>query len=235
MNRKPNALSAHMAAEKRRQRTLWGSLITVALLLVAGLIGYGIYTSQRADTLRFPKGISATDNSAISTGTGPVTVDIYADFLCPRCREFEQANRTALNGLAGQNKITLAFHPVSILDYNSTTKYSSRAAAAAGCAADQGKFDAYATALYDNQPEEGGAGLSNGKLIDIGKSLGLGSNFADCIAGRDYRGWAQHVGDVAASRGVSSTPTIMINGKLYDGERTPAKLTAAITAAGTAK
>ncbi len=41
---------------------------------------------------------------------------------------------------------------MNFLDEASSTNYSSRAAAASGCAADQGRFLEYAHALFQSQP-----------------------------------------------------------------------------------
>jgi protein-disulfide isomerase len=58
-------------------------------------------------------------------------------------------------------------------DEASTTNYSTRAAAASGCAADGGRFVQYAHALFAGQPPEGGPGLSDMELADIGRAVGL--------------------------------------------------------------
>jgi len=83
---------------------------------------------------------ATTAGDGIATGTGPVTVDAYIDFLCPYCRAFEQASGPGLDQLIADRAITLVYHPMAFLDDASTTRYSSRAAAASACAADGGQF-----------------------------------------------------------------------------------------------
>lgn len=53
------------------------------------------------------------------------------------------------------------------------TNYSTRAAAASGCAADKGRLVAYAHALFVDQPPEGGPGLSDAELAALGHAVGL--------------------------------------------------------------
>jgi protein-disulfide isomerase len=46
------------------------------------------------------------------------------------------------------------YHPVAILDAMSTDRYSTRAAAASGCAADGGRFLEYHYRLFAAEPPE---------------------------------------------------------------------------------
>ncbi|HEU4422699.1 MAG TPA: thioredoxin domain-containing protein [Pilimelia sp.] len=219
-----------LAKERRRQRTLWTSIAAVAVLVIAGLIGWGIYASQRTDSYVAPPG--AVDNdSGIAVGSGPVKVDVYLDFLCPACKRFETEAGTTLDKLVSDGKATIVYHPVAFLDRLSTTEYSTRSGAASGCAAEGGKFAEYAAALYDRQPPEGGPGLSNDELISIGNSVGLtGPDFAECVRDGKYRPWTVHVTDVASERGVTGTPTAFVAGKQV--QASAAAITTAVAAAG---
>jgi len=124
----------------------------------------------------------------------------------------------------------MTIHPIAILDDRSTNEYSTRSAAAAGCASDGGKFLAYNDALYADQPAEGGAGPTDEELIATGRSLGLGDDFATCVNDGKYETWPNHTTDSASARGVSGTPTVLVNGTKVDP--TLAAVTAAIAAAG---
>ena len=96
---------------------------------------------------RVPAG-ATPEGDGIVIGSGPVQVDVFIDFLCPFCREFEQAAESVLAGLVSNDQARLAYHPMNFLDGASTTSYSTRAAAASGCAADQGRFLPYAHELF---------------------------------------------------------------------------------------
>jgi len=201
-----------LARARRRERAKWASIIAVAVLLVAGGIGYGVYAVQRADSFATPAG-AVDDGSGIAFGTGPSTVDIYEDFMCPHCKEFEESSGGAMDQLGSQGRARVVYHPIAILDGASTTDYSTRSAAAAGCAADSGKFREYARALFDRQPAEGSAGLSDDELVQIGTSIGLDeSTFGQCVRDGTYESWVQHVTDAASAAGVTGTPTIKVNG-----------------------
>jgi protein-disulfide isomerase len=110
-----------------------------------------------------PAGTEA-DGDGIVIGGGPATVDLYIDFICPFCRQFEEASASVLAAIVAANAASLVYHPLGFLDRLSSTGYSSRAAAASGCASDGNKFIEYKDVLFRNQPEEGGAGLSDPSL-----------------------------------------------------------------------
>jgi protein-disulfide isomerase len=199
-----------LAREKARTRRLWVTIGAVAVLVIAGLIGWGVYASQRPDSYTAPAHTSANDDGLV-IGSGSATVEVYLDFMCPHCKEFEDAAGGTLNKLVDDKKIKLVYHPVAFLDGASTTEYSTRSSAASGCASDAGKLREFVTAMYANQPPESSAGLSNDEII--AKSGISGADFASCVREQKYKDWVSHVTDAATNRGVNGTPTVYVNGK----------------------
>lgn len=226
-----------LARERRRKRTLLSSAIGAVVLLAAALIGWGVLTGQSggAAAASTTPAVAVDDGTGFAVGSGPVKIDVYEDFLCPACAAFEQQSGPTLTRLATDGKVTVVYHPIAILDRFSSTKYSTRAAAASAAAAQGGKFVAFHDALFVQQPAEGGAGLSDDKLIEIGRSVGLDDAFAAAVKDQTYRGWAGTVTDRASARGVTGTPTIMVAGKPVKdqagGMPSPEALTAAVQAA----
>lgn len=224
---KANAVvRAQLAREKARRRNLIVSLVAVAALVLAGLIGWGIYASQRPSGYTTPAHGTA---EGLVVGTGPATVDIYLDFLCPHCRTFENDAGSTIKQLVSDNKIKVVYHPVAFLDRLTSTQYSTRSAASAGCVASvaNDKLQAYIDALYAEQPAENSAGLTDDQLIAIGASAGITDPaFGRCVHDGTYRGWVAHVTDVAVDHNVNSTPTVRVNGK--DIEPTAQALSAAV-------
>jgi protein-disulfide isomerase len=217
-----------LAKEQRRKRTLWISVAAAAVLVLAGLIGYGIYAAQKPKSYATPKH-ATEDASGIATGTGPATIDVYLDFMCPHCKVFETEAGPTLKKLVAENKATVVNHPLAFLDRASTTNYSTRSAASSGCAADGDKFVEYADALFARQPAEGSAGLSDDELIQIGGSVGLiDPAFARCVRDGTYTSWVGHVTDAASERGVNATPTVFVNGNKTNA--TAADISAAVGA-----
>jgi protein-disulfide isomerase len=153
------------------------------------------------------------EGDAVVIGGGKVRVDAFIDFLCPFCRRFELSAQPVLTQLTADGQASVAYHPMNFLDEASTTSYSTRAAAASGCAADQGRFLYYAHALFVNQPPEGGPGLSDAELAGLGQGAGLDSApFTACLAGGQYLDWPSYVTARAVAAGVEATPTVLVAG-----------------------
>ncbi|MEV0002170.1 thioredoxin domain-containing protein [Micromonospora sp. NPDC050980] len=220
-----------IAREKRRKRALWTTVAAVLVLVLAGGIGWAVYSSQKSDDFTPPPGANDA-GTGIVEGSGPVTIDLYEDYLCPICKQFQQTNGETLNQLVSEGKAKLVFHPVAFLNRYSTTQYSTRASAASGCAAEGGKFREFTDQLFARQPAEGSAGLSNDELIDIGAGVGLNrDDFASCVNAGTYTSWTEHVTEEASKSGVTGTPTVKVNGTELE-DKSPDGIKAAVAAAG---
>ncbi|MEH0818639.1 MULTISPECIES: DsbA family protein [unclassified Micromonospora] len=220
-----------LARERRRRRTLWTSVGAVVVLVIAGLIGWSVWSGQKSDTFTAPPGANDAGNGIV-IGGGPVTIDLYEDYLCPACKRFEQVSGATIDQLVADGKVRVIFHPVAYLDRYSTTEYSTRSSAASGCAAEGGKFKEFTDALFARQPAEGGPGLSNDELTDIGAGVGLNrDDFGSCVRDGTYRPWTDKVTEDASRAGITGTPTIKVDGKDV-ADPTPAGITAAVEAAG---
>lgn len=200
--------------EQRRRQIVIGSSVVAAVVAIAVLVALGLYLNQGYEVNK-PK--AEHSKTALTVGDGPVEVDLYVDFICPVCGDFEKQSGKTIKKYADEGKITLNQHPLGLLDDYSTTQYSSRSSAAAVCAADQDKFFEYSSLLWQNQPPEKSEGLSDKQLISYGEKAGMkgkaAKTFESCVQDETYRGWVQQSTDDAVSDGHSSTPTIMIDGK----------------------
>jgi protein-disulfide isomerase len=157
--------------------------------------------------------VATPEGDGVIVGDGPVRVDVFVDFLCPFCRRFELSAALVLSGLVADHLVSLVYHPMNFLDEVSTTKYSTRAAAASGCAADQGRFVQYSHALFVSQPPEEGPGLSDAELAQIGRGVGMTeAALAACLGDAPYLDWPAYVTARATAVGVTATPTVLVAG-----------------------
>jgi len=161
---------------------------------------------------RLPAG-ATPEGDGIAVGGGPVRVDLWIDFLCPFCQRFELNANDLLNSLLSEHRATLVYHPMNFLDEASTTRYSTRAAAASGCAADAGRFVEFTHELFVGQPPEGGAGLTDQEITEIGVKAGVGqAAFASCLGEGRYADWPTFVTARSGQAGVEGTPTVHVQG-----------------------
>ena len=83
-----------------------------------------------------PGGVTATTGgdgtvTMAKSGVQRPVVDVYEDFQCPACKEFDQVNDATLKSLAAQGQAKVVYHPIVIFSEEPLAGNSLRAAAAA--------------------------------------------------------------------------------------------------------
>jgi protein-disulfide isomerase len=146
----------------------------------------------------------------------PVKVVVYIDFICPVCKKFEDTYGADLTKLRNEGKISVEYRPLGFLDSKSTTNYSSRAANAAACVVNESpeKYADFLNTLFEKQPKEGSAGLSDNELKKIATDVGA-KNIDTCVDNKTYRPYVKYSTQAAAATGVSGTPTAFVDGKQW--------------------
>lgn len=212
---------AGIRVPQKRNRT--PAIVVGVVLVVAVVVGGALLVARALGNEVEPTYTAQADGAVVTAGTGPVVIDIYLDYLCPSCERFETRYGDEITTALNEGKISVRFHTIAILDELSTPAgYSTRAANAALCSVPAGIFPRYHTKLFDEQPAEGSAGLSNDELIALGTELGAQGDFAACVQGDT------HVDAIAAetrkaasdtalqTSGRFGTPTVAIGGKKID-------------------
>lgn len=228
--RKASAVvKAQREAEARRKRVSIVVAVVAALVVIGGIITWGIIKNNTSAEVVQPQ--AQTENYGFARGTGPIKVDVYLDFMCPVCNKFESTYGSQLDQGVQEGRITLVTHPVAILNRASQgTDYSTRAGAASVCAADGGKFPEYSAELFKQQPAENTKGISTADLAAIGRTLGLGDEFSTCVTDQTYAGWIDKATEKASQDGLSGTPWTKINGKVVELSAFGTTLDAALAA-----
>jgi protein-disulfide isomerase len=207
-----NKVARSTIAQERRRNIILASVLGGSILLVAGLIGFAIYQTQKPKAYHTPAHATADASGIVAAGTGRVRVDLYVDYQCPVCKGFDNAASTSLDQMVTKDQITLVYHPVAFLDRMSSTQYSTRAASASGCAADLSHFLEFTRVLYGKQPPENSAGLSDDQIIQVAGQAGIiDPKFATCVRDETYKNWVAHVTDSAAGKKVVGTPTVLVD------------------------
>ncbi|MFJ1544614.1 DsbA family protein [Streptomyces sp. NPDC088246] len=226
------------ARERRRRRLIvGGGLVGVlALAAVVGVIaansGDNGSKSKTAGPAVAPSGVTGKDSLAIQVGAddAPSTLTIWEDFRCPVCAQFENAFRDTIHQLESTGQIKAEYHLATIIDGNLGGSGSLRAANAAACAQDVGKFSAYHDVLYRNQPQESvDAFADNAKLIELsGKVPGLDTAaFRSCVEDGKHDSWVKKSNTAFLKGGFEGTPTALLNGESIFPKKGNEPLTAA--------
>ncbi|MDQ4115611.1 MAG: DsbA family protein [Actinomycetota bacterium] len=220
--------AAGITTERKRGGGKQGLVIAAVVLVVAVLAGLVIAwqnssssSSEGSAAPVTPTYQATRDGTVVTAGapTAPVTVDVYEDFLCPACQQFEKIYGEEITTALNEGKVKVNYHVIAILDRASTPPgYSTLAGNAGLCAADAGVFPAFHKRLFDEQPPEGAPGKTPQELVTIGQELGARGGFADCVTAN---GHAQAIADATnaaaanptvAPGGRLSTPTVLLNG-----------------------
>jgi protein-disulfide isomerase len=246
---KARILREEQKKKDRRTKILVQGGVILASLAIIAVVAVVIVNSIRpagpgpanmaSDGIQLTQGFIATETPALQSDEEPVpnvrdeaagTLDIqmYVDYLCPICGQFEETNGEYIGSLVENGNVTLEIHPISILDRLSQgTKYSTRAVNATACFAnyEPNLFYDFHNALFANQPAENTTGLSDDELIILAEGVGGGANIAECIRSQEFKGWAA-ASTTRALNGpipnsnieqVVGTPTVLVNGLKYEG------------------
>lgn len=222
---------------KERARDVKPKGDTLTRNLVLGMVGFvvlilGVFTvldRQSGSSSETPLAIDQLDTSSLGAPLvgavseendygivfnpdASVQIDIWEDFQCPYCNFFEQANGSYIDELIRNKEAKVIYHMASFLGQESV-----RASNASYCAVEEGRFLDFHKAIYQVQGAENSGLFSNKNLITIGEKLGITSqSFKDCVNNNNFGDSVKKVAESMPKNNVKGTPTIFINGKLWE-------------------
>jgi protein-disulfide isomerase len=214
-----------------------GAVVVVAALVIGGVIWTISDKNKTEGQVIGPETTSALASDVTQKRDGVVvtvgktgakaSIDVYADFLCPICGQFEKQYKSGIEQAVNDGKLQVRYHMVPLLnDRSSPPGYSLDSANAALAAADAGKFVPFHDALFANQPEEGKRGYDKAQLIELGKNVGITDpQFAETINAGTYdqqlNAAFQQIGsdpkleqDFGGGQRGFGTPTVTANGSI---------------------
>ena len=150
--------------------------------------------------------VGTSDAPARGPADAPVTIVVFSDFQCPFCRAVAATLRRVETVYAGRVRVVFRDFPLGM------HPDAPKAAEAARCAGDQGRFWAMHDALFSR------AGVTAADLRQHAGAIGLDlEQFAACLERGDHA--AAWRADRAAGQrlGVTATPTLFVNGRLLAG------------------
>jgi protein-disulfide isomerase len=224
-----------------RNRYLVGSM-TILVVLIS-VIGIGVQANRARITGSLTATNATVKNGVVVGKAAPVTIDVFEDFQCPYCQQFQSAAGSDIDKLISSGKAQVRFHMVAFLDSSSDgNKYSTRAANAGICASDisTAQFLKYHDYLYGKdksgasiQPAEGTDGRTDSDLENYAKAVGITgtalTTFQSCVATQEHLALVEAITNNWSERGFTGTPVVIVNGKQLK-DNTKAELDAAVAA-----
>ncbi|HSG16143.1 MAG TPA: thioredoxin domain-containing protein [Anaerolineae bacterium] len=198
--------------EQARETNWWliGGIIVVGVIVIFALLFLALQEPEATTLTQF-----CLDNpeNCIFKGAAdaPVSIVEVSDYGCSYCRDFNLETAGLLEDLyVTQGDVQWIVLPFAL---NATTL---PAAAAAMCAADQGRFDEFHRRMFEIQGRPT-AFTSDGFNLISGE-LGLDhAAFSSCLENAVYDSVIQDNIREASLAGVNSTPTFFVNDKKFSG------------------
>ncbi|MCS7251328.1 MAG: DsbA family protein [Thermoflexus sp.] len=181
------------------------------------LIGYQVWSNRPTALIAlvdYPRGITPDGYPYKGNPEAKIIIEEYTDFQCPACARYAREVGARLDEkYVKPGKVYYIFRYFPFLGPESF-----RAAEAAACATEQGKFWEYEHMLLANQRGENVGWFSDDRLVSFATQLGLDRGaFQNCLLSGKYRDFIRKSVEAANQRGVQATPTLFINGEKIEG------------------
>ena len=233
--RQARAAQQAAAARAKRRRTITQLAIVggVAVLVVA-IIATAVVLGNRGKTpaaaggaptatgtttvagASVPFAIGGTGDTANGVRVGApdakVKIDLWVDYSCPHCQEFEATNNDTLTSLVAAGNVAVTYHNIQIV-----TDYGTEAGSASACMAvhDPNAWPAFNAALYANHTADTDSWTAS-DFKQFAAANGAGSATQSCIEGGTYKSWITDNTNASTKVGVTGTPTMFIDGQKTD-------------------
>jgi protein-disulfide isomerase len=145
----------------------------------------------------------SAEGPARGPANAPVTIVEFSDFECPFCKRAAETVEQVMKTYEGKVRLVFRHYP---LPMHSNAK---KAAEAASCANESGKFWPYHDLLFKNQ-----TALAEDNLKAYAKEAGLDAGaFEKCLTSGKFATTVEKDTEEGAAAGITGTPAFFINGR----------------------
>jgi protein-disulfide isomerase len=212
--------------DRKRNLIIMGVIALIAIVIVGTAIIAGNLTSSTSSTLPVvssAKPIPVNPDPSFPAwgpADAPIKIQEFIDYQCPACGNYNKNFEAGvIEAFAKTNKVRYEIKFFPFLETNQAGGRESRdPAQAAMCALEQGKFWQMHNSLFENQAGENRGGFTKARLKDIAAKVGLDkTQFDTCLDSNRHEPTVLAGLNVARDVKVQSTPSFVINGKLFPG------------------
>src|SRR3954451_18781958 len=194
------------------------------LFAVLAVVGLGVlgYLVTRPATVSIPANVTVqpSDTSGFAgyvkgSASAPVEITEFADYQCPFCQTFATLQMPTIEErLIKTGRLRWRYRDFPLQQHS----FSRLAAHSAACADEQGKYWEQHQRIYDGQAEWASQGDAGPNFRQYAQANGLDLQRYDaCMKSGKYAGRIQASYEEGARVGVSSTPTLLVGNRLYQG------------------
>ncbi|MFT3661468.1 MAG: thioredoxin domain-containing protein [Gordonia sp. (in: high G+C Gram-positive bacteria)] len=212
------------ATSSRSTYLLIGIGVVVAALIVGGVVWNANKSFPPVDD----EVLAENASFIVGERTAPTTVDVFEDFSCPSCKQFESKSGPALAWAAKTGKLRVRYHLLTFMDDKSPSgSYSSRAAGAVLCVArtgDAAVFHGLHAELFAQAPgPDSDADPTDTEMAEIAGRSGAKDETRECIAAGAGVDRATAMADQSrtqlanSNKGRVATPTVLVGGRQIEG------------------
>jgi protein-disulfide isomerase len=195
-----------------------GAVLIGAVIVAFALVSSGQVSSGASGDLKTPPDPtpqSVWDGRAAGSAGAPATLVVYSDFQCPACDTF--ATKTSpelMKDYVVPGKLRIVYKDFAFIGQESTD-----AAVAARCAGDQGLFWPYHDYLFANQKGENEGTFNKDRLTQIARAVGVKdeATWSSCLGTQPPLDAVKAETQEGSGLGVSSTPTMFLDGEKIVG------------------
>ena len=194
---------------------MMGAVTLPAAILAALALSSAVATARhpaapQANTGEPRRAIAVlADDPSVGPASARVTVVEFADFQCPFCRRMSDTLRQVRQRYGDRVRIVWKDFPLTKIHQQAMP-----AAQAARCAAEQGRFWDYHDRLF------AAPALDAATLRQHAVALALDlPRFNACVDSSKYAETVQRSRNEALALGLTSTPTLFVNGRMIKGAK----------------
>jgi protein-disulfide isomerase len=197
-------------------------LVSIAAVAIGlGIVAFALPKPVERDELRMPPTAyeaGLAQGSVLGSAAAPVVIELYADFQCPACRLFVTTQLPQLTEEFVKTGIArIETHDIAFLGQGAFDE-SLELAVGAACAAEQGRYWQYHDLVFWNQGRENRGDHDAAFIAQVADQAMVDrSGWDSCVADDAQRQAIKASTSRAVGAGISSTPTLVVNGERFVG------------------